>query len=160
MLQFKYRLHFTTRLHYSVRYETQCLCIPFFKYFTWYYFVRGFLYSISRAVKSRPGQDGHFSQDICNCILFQRKFLNCDQISLNFFRRIQMTLSQHWFRCVPVVTRDAYSPGHINKWYLFPCVSNCGRNGIIMARGIPISSPRVWSNTILLVSVTYIAPGK
>ena len=48
---------------------------------------------------SPPGQNGcHFADNILKCIFMNEKFCNLIRFFLGLFLRVQMTISQHWFR--------------------------------------------------------------
>ena len=46
-----------------------------------------------------PGQNGrHFADDIFRCIFMNESFIFCLKFHWSLFLRVQMTITQHWFR--------------------------------------------------------------
>ena len=47
--------------------------------------------------------DTDVTQDICDCILFKENVWIAIKFHLRLFRWVQVTLCQHWFKCLPVI---------------------------------------------------------
>ena len=65
----------------------------------------------------RPKRNGcHFADNIFKCIFLNENVLILFKISLNLFLRIELTISQYWFRLW--LGADQATSHYLNQWWL------------------------------------------